>query len=105
MDRLSYSIFQTWSQGISYKYKDTYIVFVQTEPDFLKNTYHRKNTGLNHVAFHIGSKDKILQLLKEANDRKFRVLYPDRPMEENNSIIGFLEDPDGIKVELIFEIY
>ncbi len=34
LELLSYELYQTWSVGFSYKYEDTYLVFVQTGENF-----------------------------------------------------------------------
>ncbi|KHF36765.1 hypothetical protein CM49_01071 [Paenibacillus sp. P1XP2] len=51
LTRLGYELYQDWDQGFSFKHGKTYLVFVQTEERFLDAPYHRKATGLNHLAF------------------------------------------------------
>ncbi|HAY35338.1 MAG TPA: VOC family protein [Ignavibacteria bacterium] len=104
-EKFSYTVYQKWDSGVSYKFGSTYIVLVQTEDKYLKNHYNRKNTGLNHLAFHCESKDFIDTLTKELKDRNINILYSDRHPyaggEEYYAV--FFEDPDRIKVEVVAE--
>lgn len=59
LEELSYELYQTWNEGFSYKFADTYLVFVQTEEPFVAEGYHRKRVGLNHLAFHGGTKERV----------------------------------------------
>lgn len=98
---LGYTPFQNWKLGRSYKLDNTYIVFVQTEEQFLDVKYHRKRTGLNHLAFFGNSQEFIDGLLLKLKERKVKILYEDKyPFAENYYAIYF-EDPDRIKVEVI----
>ena len=103
-EKLNYTVFQKWPKGISFKLNDTYIVFVQTESAFLDNPYHRKNTGLNHLAFHAYSKEFIDQLTIELEARKIPLLYKEKhPFAGGDNYYAvFFEDPDRIKVEVVF---
>lgn len=68
LTRLGYELYQDWDQGFSFKHGKTYLVFVQTEERFLDAPYHRKATGLNHLAFHAESRaevDEMASLLKQ----------------------------------------
>ena len=100
---LGYHISQEWDQGISFKLGESYIVFVQTEQKYLDIPYHRKGTGLNHLAFHVESRamvDKYTDMLKAKN---VSLLYEDRHPYAGgeNYYAVFFEDPDRIKVELV----
>ncbi|MGT2799154.1 hypothetical protein [Streptococcus marmotae] len=46
---LGYELDQEWEKGFSYRYRNTYLVFVQNEEDYREPSYHRKQTGLNHA--------------------------------------------------------
>ena len=102
-EKFSYSIMAEWSGGISYLLGDTYIVFVQTDENFLGNKYHRRNTGLNHLAFHCNSREFVDELTAELEARGIPVLYRDRhPFAGGEDYYAvFFEDPDRIKVEVV----
>ena len=100
---LDYEPFQTWENGRSWKLGETYLVFVQTEERFLDVPYHRCRTGLNHLAFHAGSRKKVDEMAIKMKEKGIRVLYPDQyPFAGGSDHYAlFFEDPDRIKVELV----
>lgn len=103
LTELGYTVYQQWDEGRSYRYGDTYLVFVQTKADHLEPPYHRKKTGLNHLAFHAGSLEQLERLRAELPDHGFNELYADRfPYAGGpNYIALYFEDPDRMKVELV----
>jgi len=103
LSQLEYELFQEWDQGFSYKYGETYFVFVQVEDEFSEAGYHRKQIGLNHIALHAKSREQVDQL-KEAFIRQgVNLLYDDRyPYAGGpNYYALYAEDPDRIKVEIV----
>jgi catechol 2,3-dioxygenase-like lactoylglutathione lyase family enzyme len=101
--KLGYETYQKWEQGISWKYNETYLVFVQTEQRFLEIPYHRSRVGLNHLAFHAKSKEQVDSITKELEEKGISILYKDRhPYAGGKDYYAvFFEDPDRIKVELV----
>lgn len=99
--KFSYTKFQEWQHGISFKFKDTYIVFVQTEDNYLDVVYHRKRTGLNHLAFHCDSKVFVDKLTVELKEKDVTILYADKYPHAEDYYAVFFEDPDRIKVEVV----
>lgn len=97
---IDYSLYQKWDKGLSYKKDFTYIVFVQTDNKYLKNKYHRKQTGLNHLAF-LCDRETIDRLHQESINRGIHCLYDKHyPHADGNELYSlFLEDPDRIKLE------
>lgn len=101
LPELGYKIFQNWEFGKSYKLNDTYIVFVQTEEKYLEQPYHRKRTGLNHLAFFGDSKEFIDNITDKLKSRNIRILYEDRHPFAENYYAVFFEDPDRMKIEIV----
>lgn len=103
---MGYNLYQQWDQGFSYKLDNYYIVFVQTEDYFIENTYHRKNTGLNHLAFQVGSKQEVDRLRRKLLSNGTHELYAnDYPFAGGRNHYAFyFEDPDRIKIEIVAEI-
>lgn len=103
LSELGYVKYQEWDKGISYRLLDTYIVFVQTEDKYLDVEYHRKRTGLNHIAFHVESELVIDKLTNDLKERQVTILYNDKHPYAGgeNYYAVFFEDPDRIKVELV----
>jgi catechol 2,3-dioxygenase-like lactoylglutathione lyase family enzyme len=102
LQELGYSIYQQWKDGISYKLKDTYIVFVQVEDKYIKHDYHRKHTGLNHLAFHGGTKAFVDEITTKLKEKNVTILYLDKhPYAGGTDYYAvFFEDPNRIKVEI-----
>lgn len=103
LGELGYTLSQEWPQGCSLKRGATYIVLVQTEPEFLADGYHRKRTGLNHLAFHAKDRAQVDWFARELPMRGHPLLYPDQfpPTDDSDYYAVFCEDPDRIKVELV----
>jgi catechol 2,3-dioxygenase-like lactoylglutathione lyase family enzyme len=102
-EKLHYEIYQKWPKGFSYKLGNTYIVFVQTEDKYLLNGYHRKNTGLNHLAFHAKDRIFIDDLHATLIEKNIPLLYEDKyPYAGGEDYYAvYFEDPDRIKVEVV----
>jgi len=100
---LGYEKYQEWDAGISYKLGETYLVFVQTEADYLDVAYHRKRTGLNHLAFHVESRQMVDDFTTRLKARNVTILYEDKhPFAGGKDYYAvFFEDPDRMKVELV----
>ncbi|RMG15260.1 MAG: hypothetical protein D6731_08725 [Planctomycetota bacterium] len=101
--RLGYEPYQEWEGGRSFRLGPTYLVFVQTPPEHLAPPYHRRRTGLNHLAFHAASRAEVDRLTEELRRRGVPILYPDRHPHAGgpDHYAAFFEDPDRIKVELV----
>lgn len=103
LSRLNYEVYQEWDAGVSFRLGATYLVFVQTESKYLDIPYHRCGTGLNHLAFHGGSRADVDRLTEELRARRIAILYEDRhPYAGGEDYYAvFFEDPDRIKVEVV----
>lgn len=77
------------------------IFFVQAEPEFVAQGYHRKRIGLNHLAFAVDSRDELVALLDWVKGRGQRLLYAGAIEETATQHRFFFEDPERIKVEVI----
>ncbi|NLB20246.1 MAG: hypothetical protein GX829_05325 [Clostridium sp.] len=99
---LGYEVYQTWDRGISLKLEDTYLVFVQTEEKYKEAPYHRCGPGLNHLAFHGGSKTFVDEITEKLKEKGIRMLYEDQhPYAGGEGYYAvYFEDPDRIKVEI-----
>lgn len=81
-----------------------WIFFEQTTAKFAEKKYHRKQTGLNHLAFYVDSKeevDKAYDFIKQ----RATILY-DGPKEYPDYGEGYyaiyFEDPDRVKLEVCY---
>jgi catechol 2,3-dioxygenase-like lactoylglutathione lyase family enzyme len=103
LTELGYEQYQKWDKGISWKYGETYIVFVQAEERFMDIPYHRSRVGLNHLAFHAKSKQQVDEITEKLMTLGINILYPEQHPYAGgaNYYAVFFEDPDRIKVELV----
>lgn len=103
LEQLNYTVYQEWSQGISYKNGETYLVFVQTEEGYKDIPYHRCGTGLNHLSFHGETRAFVDEMTTRLQERGVEMLYMDRhPYAGGQDYYAvFFEDPDRIKVEIV----
>lgn len=103
LGKLGYAPYQSWEGGRSWKLGATYFVIVQVEDAFKLQAYHRKRTGLNHLAFHASDRADVDKLTEELKARNVTILYADRHPYAGGkgNYAVFFEDPDRIKVELV----
>jgi catechol 2,3-dioxygenase-like lactoylglutathione lyase family enzyme len=103
LPELGYELYQKWDSGISWKHRETYLVFVQAEEKYLDVPYHRCRAGLNHLAFHGNSREHIDEITQALLDKGIQILYKDKhPYAGGKDYYAvFFEDPDRIKVELV----
>lgn len=79
------------------------IILSPTEKNYLKNSYHRKNTGLNHLAFYLDSKEEVDDFNKFILDEKsIMPLYSELPQGDCDYYAVYFEDPDRIKLEVVY---
>lgn len=82
------------------------IWLVQTEKKYLKPPFHRKRTGLNHVAFRVGIRKDVDRFYRNFLLRKkVPVLYggpKEYPEYQKGYYAVFFEDPDRIKLEVVY---
>lgn len=102
LGELGYSLYQDWAQGKSWKLGATYIDIVQAPQTSNEVKYHRRNVGLNHIAFHAQSKEQVDEFRGKLQARGVKLLYDDRyPFAGGPDYYAlFFLDPDGIKLEL-----
>lgn len=103
LELLGYEVVQQWEDGTSWLLGETYIVLVQTPPEHRDTIYHRRATGLNHLAFHASSRADVDRLTALLRERGTTILYEDRhPFAGGEGYYAvFFEDPDRIKLELV----
>ncbi|MGP4078190.1 VOC family protein [Halobacillus sp. K22] len=103
LGELGYQSYLKWSEGQSWKLGETYLVFVQTEDEYLDVPYHRCRTGLNHLAFHASSRERVDEMTKMLKGRGINILYQnEHPFAGGKDYYAvYFEDPDRIKVEFV----
>ncbi|MHB8630942.1 MAG: VOC family protein [Candidatus Limnocylindria bacterium] len=87
----------------SWRGAGTELFFVQTEPEFVAQGYHRKRVGLNHLAFAVDGRAELERFRDLVIERGARMLYGGEIEETATQHRFFFEDPDRIKVEVVAE--
>ncbi len=102
LSSLGYESFQTWPNGGSWKQGATYIV-VEESPALSARIHQRTAPGLNHLAFHAGTADRVDALLKEGVEHGWKALFADKYPHAGGAghYAAYLENSAGFEVELI----
>lgn len=100
--QLGYTVSGEWSEGTSYQGAGEYLV-LESGPDVWADGHERRRPGLNHLAFHAGTRAEVDALTTAARERGFTLLFADRhPFAGGRShYAAYLEAPDGFEVELV----
>ncbi|PFG41693.1 catechol 2,3-dioxygenase-like lactoylglutathione lyase family enzyme [Isoptericola jiangsuensis] len=93
---------QTWNGGTSWACGATYLTLT-TSPHLSADDHDRRRPGMNHVAFHGGEPADVDALVTAAPAHGWTPLYADRYPHAGgpDHYAGWLEDPDGFKVEVV----
>ncbi len=85
----------------------SYLCVSVTDPKFTNVAFHRKRTGLNHIAFTVESIEKVDEFVRNfLNVHNIEPLYGGvKPYPEyaDGYYAIYFEDPDRIKVEVAFD--
>jgi catechol 2,3-dioxygenase-like lactoylglutathione lyase family enzyme len=86
---------------------NSYLCVSLTKPSFDRAGFHRKHTGLNHIALHVSTRDEVDEVVaKFVNPRRIPLLYGGArayPEYTPHYYAAFFEDPDRIKVEIVYD--
>ncbi|MGH3731132.1 MAG: VOC family protein [Micromonosporaceae bacterium] len=102
LGELGYGLDSRWPNGITYRLDDCYLVLEQS-PALSATTHERTRPGLNHLAFHAGTRVDVDRLVAAAPDHGWVLLFPDRHPYAGgpDHYAGYLTDGDGYEVELV----
>ncbi len=77
LGRLGYETFQDWPAGRSWRLGDTYLV-VEQSPALTAAEHDRRRPGLNHLAFHAGTRRDVDSLAADGPAHGWTLLFADR---------------------------
>ncbi|MDN3026535.1 VOC family protein [Streptomyces sp. S.PB5] len=102
LDRLGWTPYQEWERGRSWRSGETYLVLEQS-PALTGDRHDRLRPGLNHLAFHAGSRTEVDTLAKTAPGHGWTPLFPDRYPHAGGPehYAAYLADSDGFEVEVV----
>lgn len=102
LGQLGFEPYQEWDEGVSFRASDgSYLVLVQTPSE--DTEFDRRAVGMNHLAFTCSGRDEVDRLTSWCRERGTKVLYDDRHPHAGGPehYAVFVEDPDGLKVEVV----
>ena len=102
LGRLGYRRDRTWSGGASYRLGAMCVVIEQSR-DPLGVEHQRRRAGVNHLAFHAGTRAEVEAIVAAADQHGWRLLFPDAHPHAGGPghYAVFLEDAAGYEVELV----
>ncbi len=86
----------------------THLFIVQTDEVYAAKGFHRKNAGLNHLAFRVDSAQTVDDFDAFLAENNIHRLYAELPKDYSDEYdmeeyyATFFEDPDRIKLEVVF---
>jgi catechol 2,3-dioxygenase-like lactoylglutathione lyase family enzyme len=100
--QLGHAPFQEWPDGRSWRLGATYLV-VEQSPALTASEHDRLRPGLNHLAFHAGSRQNVDRLAAEGPAHGWTLLFPDRHPHAGgpDHYAAYLANTDGFEVELV----
>ncbi|MFI2430750.1 VOC family protein [Streptomyces sp. NPDC018693] len=101
-DRLGWLPHQEWERGRSWRAGETYVV-VEQSPAMTGVDHDRLRPGLNHLAFHAGSRADVDALAEAAPGHGWRPLFAERYPYAGGPehYAAYLVNSDGFEVELV----
>lgn len=102
LNELGFEQTQTWREGESWLAGHTYLTLT-TSPNLSAEEHDRRRPGMNHLAFHGGSRDEVDAIMLSAPDHGWMPLYHDRYPHAGGAdhYAGWLEEAGGFKVEVV----
>jgi catechol 2,3-dioxygenase-like lactoylglutathione lyase family enzyme len=102
LTELGYSLYQDFPGGRSWLLGDTYVVAEQS-PALTAAGHDRCRPGLNHLAFHVGSRELLDDLVAAAPEHGWRLMFADRHPHAggDQTYAAYLENDDGFEAELV----
>ncbi|MFF3020037.1 VOC family protein [Streptomyces sp. NPDC057939] len=102
LEDLGYTLHQSWEAGRSWKLGHTYLVLEESSA-LTTSRHDRCAPGLNHLAFHAGTPERIDLLTAKARENGWTLLFPDRHPHAGGTHqhAAYLESRDGFEIELV----
>ncbi|MFS0703487.1 VOC family protein [Cellulomonas sp. 179-A 9B4 NHS] len=99
---LGYERTSTWRTGSSWTLGPTYLV-LETGSDVVDEPHERRRPGVNHLAFHAGTRRDVDALTAGAGEHGWSLLFPDaHPFAGGaDHYAAYLENAAGFEVELV----
>ncbi|GAA6524487.1 MGMT family protein [Intrasporangium sp. DVR] len=104
LGRLGYRLGDDWGHGQAWELGSLYIV-LESGPDVAAGAHERRRAGLNHLAFHAGSREDVEELVAARAEGGWELMFADRhPFAGGpDHYAAYLENDAGFEVELVAE--
>ena len=102
LSQLGYAHFQDWPDGRSWRLGVTYVVIEQS-PALSGSEHDRLRPGLNHLAFHAGTRQQVDALAAEGPAHGWTLLFPETHPHAGgpDHYAAYLANAEGFEVELV----
>ena len=102
LDRLGYHLGDDWGHGQAWELGSLYVV-VESGPDVERGRHERKRAGVNHLAFHGGSREDVDAVAADCAAGGWMLMFADRHPYAGGPqhYAAYLESGEGFEVELV----
>lgn len=102
LGRLGYRLGDDWGHGQAWELGPLYIV-IESGPDVAPGRHDRVRPGLNHLAFHAGSRGDVDAVVADSAEAGWTLMFADRhPFAGGpDHYAAYLESTEGFEVELV----
>ncbi|APW99711.1 glyoxalase [Halobiforma lacisalsi AJ5] len=100
LTELGYEPKDDWDGGRSWRNGPTYVVLVEADDE--RPPFDRRSPGLNHLAFHADTRQRVDRLTDGIRRRTdAQVLYEDQHPYAGGYYALYCEGPEGVKLEAV----
>ncbi len=105
LETMGWIPFQDWEGGRSWRLGGVYLVIEQS-PAMTASDHDRCRPGLNHLAFHGGTRADVDALVAAAPSHGWTLMFADRHPYAGgpDNYAAYLADPYGYEVELVADV-
>ncbi len=102
LGELGWVLGDDWGRGIAWELGPVYLV-VESGPDLVAGDHERARPGVNHLAFHGGTREQVDALVAAASAHGWELLFPDRHPYAGgpDHYAAYLQDGQGFEVEVV----
>ena len=102
LGRLGYHLGDDWGHGQAWELGSLYVV-VESGPDVAPGRHERRRAGLNHLAFHGGSRAEVDALVDACAEGGWALMFADTHPYAGGPThyAAYLESGEGFEVELV----
>ncbi|GAB3877452.1 MGMT family protein [Terrabacter terrigena] len=102
LSRLGYHLGDDWGHGQAWELGSLYVV-LEAGPDVVAGRHERTRAGLNHLAFHGGSRAEVDALVEACGDGGWSLMFAEKHPYAGGPqhYAAYLESGEGFEVEVV----